>query len=337
MRTGKLPPALLARLLRDLSAADPRVRLGPRPGEDAAVVEIAGGALVVTTDPITFVSADAAWYAVQVNANDIAASGAEPQWFAATVLLPPTATETAVVALFQQLREACKAVGVSLITGHTEITAAVTQPLIVGTMLGTAPAGETIGSGGARPGDALVLAGAIGIEGAATLAREAAKSLRLAGFSAEQLAEAAGLLHDPGISVLRASRSLRRTSRPHALHDATEGGVATALREVAEASGVGVVLQFELLPLLPITRAICRALDLNPLGLISSGCLIAAVAPDEAARVLGALSAEGIAAAIAGRFTAERALLLASDEGTTPLPEFDRDELARFFDRQGGG
>jgi len=140
MRLGKLPPELLARLLRDLPSADPRVRLGPRPGEDAAVVDFAGETLVVTTDPITFVSADAAWYAVQVNANDIAACGAEPQWLAATVLLPPSATESMVVNLFQQLREACVAAGICLIALLIVLFPANVNAAMKGTTLAGKPA-----------------------------------------------------------------------------------------------------------------------------------------------------------------------------------------------------
>src|SRR5579885_1958811 len=107
MRLGKLPPDLLARALGELAHRDPRVTLGPRPGEDAGIVDLGSATLVVTTDPITFVSGDQAWYAVQVNANDIAAMGAEPAWLALAVLLPPVTAEMDVTALFARIEAAC--------------------------------------------------------------------------------------------------------------------------------------------------------------------------------------------------------------------------------------
>src|SRR5581483_8388024 len=138
-------------------------------------------------------------------------------------------------------------------TGHTEVTDAVTRPVLAGTMVGLAPAEGPVRSDGARPGDALIVAGAVGVEGTAALAAEARAALIAAGLTAAQTHAASSLLREPGISVLNASRSLRRACRPHALHDATEGGVATAIRELAEASAVGVRVDLDALPLLPIT------------------------------------------------------------------------------------
>ncbi len=336
MRLGKLPPDLLARALGELAHRDPRVTLGPRPGEDAGIVDLGPATLVITTDPITFVSEDLAWYAVQVNANDISATGADPAWLALTALLPPSVTERQVTALFARLQAACAALGVEVVTGHTEVTDAVTRPVLVGTMLGLAPAEGPLSSGGARPGDALIVAGPVAVEGTAALAVEARTALLAAGFPPGEIDAAAALLQRPGISVVTASRGLRAVCRPHALHDATEGGVATAIRELAQASAVGVRVDLEALPLLPVTRRVCRALALDPLGLISSGCLLAAVGQDDAAVALARLQGDGIVAARAGVFTPERSLVATVAGGERPLPAFDRDELARYFEQRGG-
>lgn len=332
MRTGKLPPELLARLLRSLDGADPRVRVGPRPGEDAAAIDVERGTLVVTTDPVTFVSADAARYAVQVNANDVAAMGAEPAWLALTVLLPPSVEVDAVEQLFVGVRSACAEHGISVVTGHSEVTAAVNRPVLVGTMLGLVERGAAITSAGARPGDALLLAGPIAVEGTAILAREAAPALLRAGLVAATIAAATAFLRDPGISVVRAGRTLRAVCRPHALHDATEGGVATALRELADASGVAVEVDASALPLRDETRRICAALALDPLGLVASGCLIAAVEEGDAGRCLAALREARIEAAKLGRAVAGRGVWLGAIEQGVPLPDFERDELARYLD-----
>src|SRR5919197_229995 len=85
---GEISPGKLGELLSRLPAGDPRVVVGPRVGEDAAVIDFGERYLVAKTDPITFATEDIGWYAVHVNANDIATMGAEPRWFLATVLLP---------------------------------------------------------------------------------------------------------------------------------------------------------------------------------------------------------------------------------------------------------
>ncbi len=335
MRLGKLPADLLARLLDRLPHADPRVSVGPRPGEDAAVIDVGGQALVITTDPITFVSDRSAWYAANVNANDIAAMGAEPAWLALTALLPPAVDEDELGALFAQLRSACRELGIEVVTGHTEVTDAVVRPVLVGTMLGLAPARAAITSGGARPGDALIVAGPAAVEGTAALAAEAGPALRAAGLPAAELEAALALLDDPGISVVAASRSLRGVCRPHALHDATEGGIATAIRELAEASKLGVQIGLEAVPLLPITRTICQMLGLDPLGLLSSGCLLAALAPEDVENALRQLRSDGITAARAGEFTVAGSLLAMKQGNMQPLPAFDRDEIARYLEQHG--
>jgi len=172
---GKLPPALLVRLLGGLPAGGAIV--GPRPGEDAAVVDAPDGYLVLTSDPITFTADRIGRYAVHVNANDIAAMGAEPRWLLTTVLLPTGTSEADVIALMEDLAAACTEVGVALIGGHTEVTGAVTRPVVSGTMLGTVVRERLVTSGGARPGDIILLTKPVAIEGTAVLAREAAARL----------------------------------------------------------------------------------------------------------------------------------------------------------------
>lgn len=331
---GKLPPELLARLLASLPPAD--AILGPRPGEDAAVLAAPDGYLVVTSDPITFTAERIGRYAVHINANDIAAMGAEPRWLLATVLLPPGTQEEQVAALLADLGTACMEAGISLVGGHTEVTDAVRRVVVAGTMLGTVAPEQFVTSGGARPGDVLLLSKPIAIEGTAVLAREARAELRQRGVPETAILAAEGLLERPGISVLPESRLLCRSSLPHAMHDVTEGGLATALRELAEASGVGLRIEHAAIPILPACATFCAALGLDPLGLLGSGSLLTAVAPEDAEAKLVALQAAGLAAAHIGTITAGPALDLVEPNGSLrPLPSFARDELARYFEERG--
>src|SRR6185437_13945483 len=114
-------------------------------------------------DPITFPTPRPGWYAVHVNANDVAARGATPRWFLATLLLPPTATAAGARALLDEIAAACAEVGATLVGGHTEITATVGAPVVAGCMLGTVPPGPLRRTGGGRVGDDLLLTGWLGV------------------------------------------------------------------------------------------------------------------------------------------------------------------------------
>jgi hydrogenase expression/formation protein HypE len=328
---GKLPPDLLARLLGRVPATDPRVVVGPRPGVDAAVLDMGDRYLIATTDPITFVAERIGWYAVHVNANDVAVMGGTPRWLLATLLLPPGCTPTLPEAIQEQMLAACAELGISLIGGHTEVTAGLDRPIVIGTMLGEVDKGRLV-LPAARPGDRLILTKGIAIEGTAALAVEAADALRARGMDQAVLARAAALLERPGISVVADARALCAAVRPRAMHDPTEGGLATALRELAQACGVGVRVELERIPVLPETRAVCAALGLEPMGLLASGALIAAVAPEDEGTALGALAAAGVPAAVIGAVTPpDEGLMLVRGGVATSLPAFARDELARYL------
>ena len=178
MPAGKLPPTMLDRLLRRFAPSDPRLIVGPQMGEDAAVIDFGATYLVAKTDPITFATGEIGWYAVNVNANNIAVMGGVPRWFLATVLLPgKSSTPDLVEAIYAQLAEACAALGVSLAGGHTEITVGLNRPIMSGTMLGEVTPDRLVRSSGMQPGDDLVLARGVPIEGTAIIARERAQEL----------------------------------------------------------------------------------------------------------------------------------------------------------------
>ncbi len=331
---GKLPAEVLARMLARIPVVDPRVIMGSRPGVDAAVIEMGDRYLVATTDPITFVADRIGWYAVHVNANDVAVMGATPRWMLATVLLPPSGDDALAETIHAQMLAACAEMGITLVGGHTEVTHGLDRPIVVGVMLGDVDKERLVTSAGAHAGDRILITKGIAIEGTAVLAVEAASALRASGVDDATIRRAADLLTNPGINVMAEARALCAALYPHAMHDATEGGLATALREVAEASGVGLRIDAARIPVLAETRRICDALGLDPLGLIAAGCLIAAVAPEDEAATLSALDAVGITAAIIGEAVPRGAgLQLLTNDGPQPWPLFARDELARYLEK----
>ena len=332
MQAGKLPLELLTQLLGRIEIKDPRVVLGPKPGEDAALIDFGDSYLVTKTDPITFATDLIGWYLVQVNANDLAVMGATPRWLMVTLLLPEGTRPDEVQAIFDQLRDACDRLSITLVGGHTEITYDLSRPVAVGAMLGEVLKDRVVMTSGARPGDAIVLTKGIAIEGTAILAREAAKELQEAGVAPEIIESAKGLLYAPGISVVRDATIACDTVKVHSMHDPTEGGLATGLLELATGADVGLLVESSRVPVLPLCETFCRALQLDPLGLIGSGALLATLDPGEAPRLIAALAEEDIDAWEIGRIThPEEGLKLQTDGGVGELPLFDRDELARFF------
>ena len=336
MKAGKLPLELLGELLSKVRTSDPRVALGPTPGEDAALIDFGDRYLVAKTDPITFATDQIGRYLVHVNANDLAVMGATPRWLMATLLLPEGTSADATRDIFTQLTDACDELGVSLVGGHTEITGGLGRPLAIGAMLGEVAKDRVVLTSGARPGDVIIATKGIAIEGTAILAREAADQLASAGVSAEMIERARGLLYSPGISVVKDALTARQAGRVHCMHDATEGGLAGGLLEIATAANVGIAIDRDRLPVLPECQAVCDALGLDPLGLIASGALLATVARQEAAALVRALKDEGIAAFEIGVVTdANQDLTMKTGDAVGDLPRFERDELARFG-RPGG-
>ncbi len=332
---GKPPLELLDRLFRAYEIRDPRVVMGPSVGEDAAVLDLGDRYLVAKVDPITFVTEEIGWYAVHVNANDLAVRGALPCWFLMTLLLPERGTTEGLLAsILAQVQDACRTVGAVLVGGHTEVSRGLDRPILAGTMLGEVDKDRLVTTGGARPGDALLLSKGIAVEGASILARECDALLASRGLQASVREQARALLHQPGISVLPEARLALRAARVRAMHDPTEGGLATGLLELAVAAGVGIRVEREAVPVLPECDAICRVLGLDPLGVIASGALLLACPPEASDRVLAAWKEGGIAGAVIGRVTsAEDGCVLVCGRETLPLPRFARDEIVRFFDQ----
>ncbi len=331
--TGKLPNSLLQKFLDRIESSDDRVLLGPAIGEDVAVIQLDGQKLLMAkTDPVTFATDLIGWYVVNVNANDIATMGVKPRWFLATVLLPENSTEEQAESILEQVLQACAALGITLVGGHTEITHDLNRPIITGCMLGETSGPQLITTSGAKPGDDILLTKGIAIEGTAVLAREARQALFSAGATNDTVQKAAAYIFTPGISILREALIASDTVKVNAMHDPTEGGLATGLREIATAAGVGITLDEEKVPVLPECRDICDKLSLDPLGLLASGALIITVPSSETKNLLEALQNSGVPAAVIGKVVgAEAGLEMHTAGGRHELPCFPRDELARFL------
>lgn len=334
---GKLPAELLGRLLSGSVSRDPSVLVGPALGVDAAAIAIGGEALVVKSDPITFAVERAPYYLVNINANDLACLGATPRWLLVTALLPFGATTAASVEkLFGELLGACAQRSIELVGGHTEITAGLDRPLLIGQMLGTAAPDRLIRPGQARPGDRLLVSRPIALEGTALLAHELRDDLsRMLG--PDVVERAARLLDDPGISVVEHAQTLHATGWVSALHDPTEGGLATGITEIAAASRLGAFVSEAAIPIYAETKAIATALGLNPFGMLASGTLLAAIKPAGMADVEAACHAAEIPFAWIGKLVAAEhgCRIRLEAGGERELRTFATDEASRALNARG--
>lgn len=325
LATGKLPPALLHELLETNPALPPEVLLGPALGEDACAIEVPAGVLVAATDPITLTGSGVGAHSVLVNANDVAVLGVRPRWFLAAVLLPEGTRDGDVRHLFAEMLRGLERLDVALVGGHTEVTAAVSQPVVVGQMLGFAEDGRFLTTGGASPGETLVQIGTAPVEGAAVLAEEAATML--SGVDPELAEQARRGLEEPGIVVVEAALAATRLGAT-ALHDPTESGLAGGLHELAGASGVRLRVDSSAVLWFEPGRAVCAALGADPWGTLASGCVLAAFPATRAPAACEALEEAGHLASALGRVEEGAGVVL--DDGT-PLPVFERDEVARVL------
>jgi HAD superfamily hydrolase (TIGR01509 family) len=328
---GKLPNELLEEILHGVVFDDPAVLINPGIGEDIAAVSIAGEeVLILKSDPITFATDAIGQYAVLVNANDIATSGATPRWMLTTLLFPCGVTPAFIREVILDLSAVCRRWGITLCGGHTEITDAVSRPLVAGTMAGTVRRERLIDKRDMRPGDRILLTKAIAVEGTAIIAREFGARLQRSGMSNAQVDACRRLLDQ--IGILEEARIAAACPDVSAMHDVTEGGLATALSELSIAGGHRLRVQRERIPLLTETEEVCSRLGIDPLGLIGSGSLLICCRPPGCALLTHRLVAAGLRVSDIGEVLESGRGVDASEHGSPVVwPSFAADEITRLF------
>ncbi len=333
--TGKVPSDILRRVVFErLGVPCDRLLQGPHVGEDAAVIDNGDRVLVVATDPITGAVGNVGWLAVHINANDVASTGARPLWFLCVTLLPEGAGEELLKGIMEQMHAACIEVGVSLIGGHTETTPGLDRPILIGFMMGEAEKDRYVTTGGAVPGDAIILTKGAGIEGTAILAEDLERYLR--GRVDEDILQSAQKMINR-ISVVPEAMKAVEIGGVHSLHDPTEGGLLNGIWEMAEASGVGAEIWEESVPVAEETRIVCEALEVDPLKLMGSGALMIVVEPERAGEMVEALQEMGVEASVIGEIkTLEYGRILLKKDGiSVPIEAVDQDEVYRLLEKYG--
>ncbi len=330
---GKLPPEFLQQLINTLPTQSERVIVGPGIGLDCAVVEFGERCLVFKSEPITFATRQIGWYAVQIAANDIATTGARPQWMLLTLLLPENKTSPSMVKeIAEEVSETCRQMGIVLIGGHIEVTSGLDRPILVSTLIAETTREKVITPLGAKPGDVLILTKGIPIEATALLAKEFPE--RLQGVLSEfEVDQAQNFLKEPGISVSRDAEIAVKAGEVHAMHDPTEGGLATALWELAYASQKTLVIDPSEIFIPQLSRKVCNIFGLDPMGSIASGALLIAASAESGLEIIKALRKESINASVIGEIeSGQPAVYQITEHGRQLLTKFTRDEIARVYE-----
>jgi len=297
------------------------VLVRPGIGEDCCAVDFGKDACVLSSDPITGAVNEVGRLAVHISCNDVASCGVEPIGLLVTILAPPGTTESDLSVVMGQISDTGYALGVDIIGGHTEITSAVNRFVIISTAVGKVLKDKLVTTSGARPGDYVVMTKTAGIEGTAIIAADKEEELVKA-LGREVTDKAKSFINS--ISAVKDGVVAGRFG-VNSMHDATEGGVLGAVWEIAEASGVGVVIHKDKIPVADATLKICEYYKLDPLKLISRGCMIMTCQDGDG--LARELERNNIKATVIGKITKEPARILVDKERREEIGQPESDEL----------
>jgi hydrogenase expression/formation protein HypE len=324
---GKIPIDILKDVVfKNLGAERKEVTLGPAAGVDGAILDFGSKSAVVSMDPITGAVERIGWLAINVNANDIATFGVEPAFFFSCLMLPENADSKIVESISTQMNAAAKSLGIAIVGGHCESTPGLTNPIVVGCVMGITEKGQYVTAAGAKAGDQMILTKSAGIEGTAILASDREAQLTKV-FNPVMLESAKNFYNQ--ISVVKDALTAYHAGGVHAMHDPTEGGVLNGIHEMADAAGLGVRVFEEKIVVEPETAKICRYFEIDPLQLISSGALLIAAEKEATPKIIDSLNQEHIYASVIGEFNQykEKRILMRRDDSAEMLPRPLSDQL----------
>jgi len=329
--TGKVPPdILLERILPKSGYRREDVVIGPGIGIDSAVTRVGDKYIIISTDPITAATSLIGMLSIHITTNDVVASGALPRWFLSTMLLPKDITIEKLDEIIEDMHRNAEKMEMQIVGGHTEVTPYLESPIIVGTAIGVSD--KYVTSGGAVPGDVIMMTKTVAVEGTAVLAYDHEEKLRERGISASVIKKAKEMIYKT--SIYPEGRILLEgfRERIHSMHDPTEGGIFTALNEIADASGVGLKIFLDDIPVDEITITVCNALGVNPYLLLSSGTLLFTVERGYADTIRESLMKRRIRATVIGEVIKDKEKrILIDEEGEKTLPRQEKDEIWKLY------
>ncbi|MFW6375747.1 MAG: AIR synthase related protein [Thermoplasmatota archaeon] len=269
----KLEQSMMSNLFFDKEIYDDRVVVGPSYGEDAAVLKFKDEYLVAHPDPISGAVKNIGWLSINISANDIAVTGAEPRWAMPSLQIPEKFEKKEVQRIIEDLYQAADELGVTLIGGHTETVKGIDRPLVTTAMMGVTE--KPVLTRGSNSGDKIVQVNEAAIEGTWILVSDFEDRLLEKGLEKNLIDEVKRWGRD--ISVVK--DALKMSENATSMHDPTEGGILQGIYEMAKCSGNDFVIDEEI-SFRSETIEVSDVFRLDPKKLISSGCLLATI-PEE--------------------------------------------------------
>ncbi len=300
-------------ITQKLGQSRKEVIVPPGNGVDVGIVRLHRNlVMAITTDPFYIVPAygwqKAAWFAFHIIASDLCTSGLPPEYLAVDLNLPVSITDDEFRLLWNTVDREARKYGVSIVTGHTARYEGTDYPMVGGaTMMGTGPADRYVTSAMAQTGDTVIITKTAALEAAAIFSQLFPEYIS-AHLGSTVLRKGQRLFHRMSTvdeSLAAASFGLRKKGVT-SMHDATEGGVLGALYEVAEASGKGITVEMEKVPVDQEVREICELFEMRPHYSISEGSLIMTVRKDRCDDLLSVLKSRRIKATAVGTITDAR-------------------------------
>lgn len=323
MRIGKVSESVLKRsVLKRMKHRREDVLLGAGVGEGAAVLATGSEDVVLfTTDPVTATSHDMGIYGVHIAANNLLASGANPVGVLCTILLPPNAREIMIKRMIDEVESCCRELDMQILGGHTEVTAAVNQPVLIISGVGKCKKSEVVSIKKFSSGDSLVMTKWAGAQGAAIMAKDHVEELTTR-YNRSFLEQAKQSGAD--LSIAREVEIAKRIGVT-GMHDVSQGGIYGALWDVASAAGVGFEVDLAKIPIKQETVEICEFFDRNPYQLMSAGCLLLGTRKPD--KLVEELTKEGICAEVIGKIVSGNDKVILRDGERFFLEPIKSDEL----------
>ena len=331
LKTGKLDSDLLKALVFDkITYRSSDVKVRPGIGEDCAVMDFDGYECVMSTDPITAAVNEIGRLAIHITCNDIASNGVRPLGIMLAVMLPEGTTEKDVEQIMGQAAETADALKVEIIGGHTEITPAVKQPVIVSTAIGKTLSGSSQSGSIMAEGDLIMMTKSVGLEGCGIIACDHERHLKSL-LTTEEIERAKSFLDL--VSVVSEGVAAGRVGT-HGMHDITEGGILGAVWEMCQISRMGAELWEQRIPIEPETKKICSFFHIDPLRLISSGSMVIIVSREKRDAMEQAMKEAGVSCAVIGKIREESyGIRLLSEKDSTEVAPPSADEIYKVVGR----
>ncbi|MCR5609608.1 MAG: AIR synthase family protein [Lachnospiraceae bacterium] len=323
MKIGKIPENILERsVFKIIKHRRDEVIVRPGVGLDCTHMAVEDGyAIVLSTDPITGSDDMIGTLAVNVTANDIASSGAEPIGIMVSALLPKYTKERVLKEIMNEIEGACSELNIEVMGGHTEVTEAVAKPLLTITGVGKIKKDRIFDPKKIEAGMDVVMTKWAGVEGTAIIAAKKKEDL-LSRYTEEFVDGAINLMDN--ISIVKDAK-IAFDNGALLMHDVTEGGVYGALWEVASAAGKGIEVDLKKIPIKQETVEVCEFFDLNPYMLISSGSLM--IVANHGNLIVDELEKAGIHACVIGRITDGNERIVKNETEIRYLEPASTDEL----------